>query len=510
RFCMADASGKHLNYAQALSVSVSLSNIIKSLVQEEKCIGIMLPPSIGSVLGNIAVSLLNKIPVNLNYTTSREAMGAIIEQCSMQTILTSRKFIEKTGFSLPGKVIFMEDLFGSISGGQMAMSFFKSYCFPREISHRFVFGKNNIRAMGQLATIMFTSGSTGHPKGVQLTHANIVSNLEGLYQVFHVRKKDVVMGILPQFHSFGFTANMWFPLVAGIGAVYHYNPLDAKMIGQLVQRYQASILMATPTFLSGMSRRCSQEQLRSLRIVVVGAEKLKKEITEQFRAKFGIEPMEGYGCTELSPIVSINLPDYHEQGVRQKSHKREKIGLPLPGVAVKILNQESLQPVGANEDGLLYVKGPNVMQGYLHQDALTRDLIREGWYQTGDIANMDEDGFLTITDRVSRFSKIGGEMVPHIKIEEAIQEILETSELVCAVTSVPDERKGEKLAVLCLQDVDVISLVDQLKACGLPNLWIPAVSQFISVPAVPLLGTGKVDLGRVKQIAHEHFQMHQK
>ena len=360
--------------------------------------------------------------------------------------------------------------------------------------------------MDHLATIMFTSGSTGEPKGVMLTHKNITSNLEGLYQVFHVQDKDVVMGILPLFHSFGFTATMWFPLISGIGAVYHVNPLDAKVIGNLIFKYRASILLSTPTFLNAYVKRCTKEQFQSLRTVVVGAEKLKEQIAAAFQDKFGVEALEGYGCTELSPIVSLNLPDHFEKGVTYKASKSGKIGLPLPGIAVKIINQETQKPAGPEENGLLFIKGPNVMKGYLHKDDLTKEVLRDGWYTTGDIANLDKDGFLMITDRLSRFSKIAGEMIAHIKIEEEIQSILNSPEQTCVVTSVADEKKGEKLVVLALRDVDVPALVDELKKSGLPNLWIPDAQNFIKVDAIPILGTGKLDLGAIRRKASEALQ----
>ncbi len=505
QFCAADSSGKKLSFAEVLISSVVLSLKLKPTLNDQSNIGILIPPSIGGVISNVAVAILNKVPVNINYTASKEALQSVCEQCQMTHILTSRTFMDKIKIDLPVEPIYIEDIVKHISKFDQVISAIKSFMWPRFISYTLIFGSKKKRHISDLATIMFTSGSTGQPKGVMLTHANITSNLEGLYQIFHVNKEDSVMGILPFFHSFGFTATLWFPLISGMGAVYHANPLDAKMIGKLVAKHKATILMSTPTFLNAYIRRCEKEQFVSLRTVVVGAEKLKEQVAQAFKEKFNLEAMEGYGCTELAPIVSLNLPDYRAKGVRQKAHKQGKIGLPLPGIAVKVLNPDTLQPVEVNQNGLLFVKGPNVMKGYLNKDDLTKEVIHDGWYTTGDVANMDEDGFLMITDRMSRFSKIAGEMVPHIKIEETIHAILNSSEQVCVVTSVPDEKKGEKLAVLCLRDVDVPSLVDELKNSDLPNLWIPDITMFHPIDAIPILGTGKLDLGAIKQKARDVF-----
>lgn len=503
RFCIADSSGKKLNYGLTLISSVAIAKKLKGKFDQEKTIGVLIPPSVGGALVNIAVSILNKVPVNINYTSSKEAIASITKQCAMQYVITSRVFLEKTGIDLECEKIFIEDIIASITKKDQIKALLMSFAYPSVLSHRLIFGPKAYREHEKLATIMFTSGSTGEPKGVMLTHGNIISDLEGLYQVFNIKNDDVMVGILPFFHSFGFTGTLWFPLISGIGAVYHINPLDAKVIGKLVQEHKATILMTTPTFLSSYIRRCEAEQFKSLRMVMVGAEKLKENLAEEFKQKFGIEPMEGYGCTELSPVVSINLPDHEKDGLIQKAQKLGTIGLPLPGIAIRIIDQNTLQPLGPNQSGLLMVKGPNVMKGYLNQPEKTKEVIKDSWYSTGDIAQMDEDGFITITDRLSRFSKIGGEMVPHIKIEEEIQSILNTSEQVCAVTSVPDEKKGERLAVLCLKDIDVPSLVDELRKCELPNLWLPGIEDFIKVDAIPVLGTGKLDLSRIKRIASE-------
>ncbi len=503
RFCISDTSGKVLNYGMTLISSISLANALKVKLEKEENIGIMVPPSIGGVLANIAVSLLNKTPINLNYTTSYESLASIQEQCQMQSVITSKKFLEKINLKIPGNPIYLEDIITSITKKDKMRATVQAFFMPKN----FTFGKEK-RKIDALATIMFTSGSTGIPKGVMLSHANITSNLEGLYQIFKVDDQDKIIGILPFFHSFGFTATIWFPLISGMGAIYHPNPLDAKMIGKLVQKNQATMLMATPTFLNAYTRRCREEEFQSLRVVIVGAEKLKTNIAQAFQEKFGIKPMEGYGCTELSPIVSINLPDIIDKnsGVSQVMNKEGTIGLPLPGVTVKVVNQETQEAVGVNKDGLLFVKGPNVMKGYLNNREKTEEVIQDGWYMTGDVANIDEDGFIVITDRLSRFSKIAGEMVPHIKIEEKIHSALNVSEQVCVVTSVADSKKGEKLVVLSLPDVDPQALVDTLKQTDLPNLWIPSVESFIKVDSIPILGTGKLDLGTIKRIAKEYFE----
>jgi len=309
------------------------------------------------------------------------------------------------------------------------------------------------------------------------------------------------MGILPFFHSFGFTAVLWLPIVGGIETIYHPSPLDAQVIGKLVRDHRATFLMATPAFISSYIKRCQPDDFKTIRFTIIGAEKLKENIAQGFKQKFGFRPLEGYGCSELSPIVSLNFPDRTVDGEVQKAQKPGTIGPPLPGVAVRIVNPDTMQTLGPYEQGLLLVKGQLVMRGYLNQPQWTQDAFFEGWYKTGDIAFLDEDGFITITDRLSRFSKIAGEMVPHIRIEEALHTALGTSELVFAVCAVPDDRKGERLVVLHSQDIDVARLCEALKAQGFPNLWIPDKDMFFKVEAVPTLGSGKLDLATIKKLA---------
>jgi acyl-[acyl-carrier-protein]-phospholipid O-acyltransferase/long-chain-fatty-acid--[acyl-carrier-protein] ligase len=352
------------------------------------------------------------------------------------------------------------------------------------------------------ATIIFSSGSTGDPKGVVLTHYNVASNVEQLNQVFMLGRNDKILGILPFFHSFGFTGTLCLPTTIGMGVVFHPNPLEARAIGALVSQYAVTFLLATPTFLQSYTRRCSPEDFGSLQYVMAGAEKLPERVSIAFEDRFGVRPLEGYGCTECSPAVTVNTRDFRAAQFRQVGAKRASIGHPLPGISVRIVSPETMGRLPQGETGLLLVRGPNVMKEYLNRPEKTAEVLRDGWYNTGDIAMMDEDGFVRITDRLTRFSKIGGEMVPHIKIEDKLHEISGSMEQIFAVTAIPDERKGERLIVLhTLPNERLQECLAQLSKSDLPALWKPRPDQFVHVDSLPYLGTGKLDLRRLKEIA---------
>jgi acyl-[acyl-carrier-protein]-phospholipid O-acyltransferase/long-chain-fatty-acid--[acyl-carrier-protein] ligase len=353
------------------------------------------------------------------------------------------------------------------------------------------------------AAIIFSSGSTGDPKGVVLSHFNVDSNVEAIAQVFQIRPDDRILDILPLFHSFGYVV-LWLAAGRGVALVCHVNPLEAGAVGDLVQHYRATALLATPTFLQLYLRRCAPAQFGSLRLVVAGAEKMPDALAREFDETFGIRPLEGYGMTECSPVVAISTLDYRAPGFFQAGSRRGFVGHPLPGVSVRVVDPDSGDPVGPNVPGMVLVKGPNVMRGYLGRDDLTAAVIRDGWYVTGDIGLVDEDGFLKITGRLSRFSKIGGEMVPHGRVEEALQEAAGSAEQVFAVTAVDDGRGGERLAVLhTLGEDRAKQALDKLGTLGLPNLFIPRRDHLIKVDALPLLGTGKLDLRGVRKVAEE-------
>jgi len=337
-----------------------------------------------------------------------------------------------------------------------------------------------------------------------LSHYNIASNIEQAGQTFMFDHKDCLLGVLPFFHSFGSTVTLWLPAQLGVSVIFHPSPLDLGAIGELVRDYRVTFLLSTPTFLQQYMRRCSPEDFGSLTTVVVGAEKLPERVAVAFEDRFGIRPLEGYGATECSPVVAVNTHDFRAPGFRQVGAKRGRIGHPLPGVSVRVVDPESGAALPINTPGLLLVRGPNVMQGYLGKPEKTAEVLRDGWYVSGDIASQDEDGFLTITDRLSRFSKIGGEMVPHIKIEEHLQELAAATEQCFAVTGVPDGKKGERLAVLhTLAPEQLKATLEKLPQIGLPNLWIPRPNQFFHVEELPHLGTGKLDLRQIRALALE-------
>ncbi|OLC85366.1 MAG: hypothetical protein AUH88_06725 [Acidobacteria bacterium 13_1_40CM_4_61_5] len=506
RFAMADGRMPQVRYFDALVKTIFLARRLRSRWRGQEMVGILLPPSIPGALVYLAALLMGKVPVNLNYTSSNESLTACAQQCNLQTVVTSRQFLERVHVQPPAEAIFLEDLAANPRVAERACALLASCLLPARGIETFVGAERRAR-LDDVATIIFSSGSTGDPKGVILTHYNIASNVEQLNQVVMLNSTDRILGILPFFHSFGFTGTLCLPVALGLGVIYHPNPLDARAIGALVAQYAITLLLATPTFLNTYTRRCAPEDFGSLRFVMAGAEKLPERIAQAFEDHFGIRPLEGYGCTECSPVVALNTLDFRAASFRQVGAKRGSIGHPLPGMSVRIVDPATGQPVPVTEPGLLLVRGPNVMQGYLQQPEKTAEVLQDGWYNTGDIATVDEDGFIRITDRLSRFSKVGGEMVPHIKVEEKLQELMDASEQVFAVTAIPDEKKGERLVVFhTLADKELRECLEKLAKSDLPALWRPRPDQFLSIPALPYLGTGKLDLRRLRELALEMAQ----
>jgi len=501
RFAMADGRTPKVSFGSALTRTVFLARRLRSAWRDQQMVGILLPPSVPGALVNLAALLMGKVPVNLNYTASNEVLASCAKQCQLQTVVTSKAFLERVHIEPPAKAIMLEDLAESPGVSERITAALISWLLPARMLEKTV-GADRKITLDDTATIIFSSGSTGDPKGVVLSHYNVASNVEQLNQVFMLGRRDKILGILPFFHSFGFTGTLCLPTSIGMGVVYHPSPLDARAIGALISQYEVTFLLATPTFLQTYMRRCSPEDFGSLQYVMAGAEKLPERVSLAFEDYFGIRPLEGYGCTECAPAVTVNTRDFRAAQFRQVGAKRASIGHPLPGISVRIVDPVTMVPLAQGENGLLLVRGPNVMQGYLGRPEKTAEVLRDGWYNTGDIAAMDEDGFIRITDRLSRFSKIGGEMVPHIKVEDQLHEIAGVTEQLFAVTAVPDDKKGERLIVVHTLPPDKLQdCVAQLAKCDLPPLWKPRADQFIHVDSLPYLGTGKLDLRKLKEIA---------
>ncbi len=497
-FCMADSTGKELSFGNAAVSSLLLSRWAQKRAAGESMVGLLLPSSVGGALANIAVLVAGKVPVNLNFTAGPEAMAHAVRQCGIRTILTSRLFLARAKLEEMEGMVFLEDVAGAIPAWKKIATALLAIALPARLLLA-LYGDGDQKA-DSLATVIFSSGSTGTPKGVMLSHHNVLSNIEGIEQIFWTTSKDRIMGVLPLFHSFGFTVTLWFPLLAGFGVAYHSNPLDAKTIGEMVAKHKATILVSTPTFYAAYIKRCPPEQFATLRYVLAGAEKLREPLAAAFKEKYGIDLLEGYGCTETAPVVSVNIPDVEEGSEHQTGRKPGTVGHPIPGVVVMVVDRETGAALPPDREGLLLVKGPNRMLGYLGDDEKTGEVFRDGWYVTGDIASIDEEGFIRITDRLSRFSKIAGEMVPHIKVEEAINQILGDQGSV--VVTVPDEQKGERLAVLyARKEIAPDELWTRLNQSDLPKLWIPRRDNFFVVEEIPLLGSGKVDLKKAQAMA---------
>jgi acyl-[acyl-carrier-protein]-phospholipid O-acyltransferase / long-chain-fatty-acid--[acyl-carrier-protein] ligase len=486
-FCMADSTGRELTYGRALIAALLLSRDIRRRVGE-RCVGLLLPASAGGALANLASSLAGKVPVNLNFTAGRESMTSAVERCEIRTILTSRVFLSKAGLEPMDGMVFLEDLLTSFGAAARAATAVAARVLPAGVLNAIYSPEADRDA---LATIIFSSGSTGVPKGVMLSHRNILSNIDSVARVFDLMHQDVMLGVLPFFHSFGFTGTLWLPLLCEFSVVYHPNPMDAKTIGELASKHKATVLISTPTFCLSYIRKIRPEQFATLRYAIVGAEKLREPIAAAFRDRFGLELSEGYGCTEMAPVVAVNV----------RPSKPGAVGRPLPDVQAKVVDVETGEGPLTDREGLLLVTGPNQMLGYLGEAERTRASLRDGWYVTGDIATIDADGFIRITDRLSRFCKIAGEMVPHMKVEEYIQPLLAEPHG-CIVTSVPDDTKGERLVAFYTDpDLRPQVLWERLGASSLPKLWIPKREDLRFIEAIPTLGTGKVDLRAVRQFA---------
>lgn len=490
-----------------LAISWILSKRLKSWTSKER-VGILFPPGIGSFVANLAVVFAGKVPVNLNFTLGRASSEACLRRAEIDCILsTERVRMKLADFPWPesGVVDLVEELKNLPKVKTIAL-LAAIYTCPSRLLAKFL--KVPSQGDGAEAGLLFTSGSSGEPKGVVLSHRNILGNCLQIDATGLLPVDETIIANLPIFHSFGFTVTLWYPLLRGCGVVTVPSPLEVKKVAEAIEAEQATVLIGTPTFFKPYLKRVPPEKLKSLKYVVAGAEKTPAGFAEMWTDTFGGQYLEGYGLTETSPVVSINLPHPPPAGFdfyagATDGSRVGSVGRMMPGHAARILNPDTMEPLPVSEVGLLLLKGPNVFGGYLNDAARSEEVItQDGWFITGDLARFDAAGYLFIEGRLSRFSKIAGEMVPHGTIEHALVEaydLLDAELPMLAVAGRPDEAKGEALVLLSVEALNLSDVREKLSAAGLPNLWIP--KEIKQVEAIPTLATGKLDLRGIQALA---------
>ena len=506
-FAVADIEGVEISHKKFLTGVLLFSKKIAKYSPEQN-VGLLLPSSGGGAIASMAILSLGKTIVNLNFTAGKKALESAANQAEVKHIYTSRKFLDKMlergvnleSFFPNSKLLMLEDIREEISTISRLGTLLKAILFPTSVIQKAYFKEV---AMNDTAAILFSSGSEGSPKGVELTHSNIAANAKQAAIELGAVNSDVIMSTLPTFHAFGFAITTLMPLSEGIPIVCHADPKDVTTIASGIQKYSGTILVGTPTFLRmyTISKKVSSESMQSLRLVVAGAEKLRSEVRDGFESKFNIPVYEGYGTTETSPGASVNLPDI--ESPYKLRNRPGTVGKAFSGTEFRIVDPDSLDPIPVGEDGLILIGGPQIMKGYLKMPEKTAEVIEliDGyrWYRTGDKGHLDEDGFLTIVDRYSRFAKIGGEMISLTTVEEEILDACSIKDLEIAATCLPDQRKGEKIVLLSTKNLDKSELIKILSDAKISPLYHP--SSVLVVDEIPKLGSGKTDFAATKKIA---------
>ena len=511
--CVIDTNGVELSHGKMMAAVASFAHKMRA-IDTEKNVAILLPASSAAIITNMSVLLNGQTAVNINFTTSTAAIQSGVKNAAIKTVYTSEKFIKKMqsrGLDVEAMlqglhIVYLEELTEKISKPLLAISFLLAHLLPAYSFYRLFGRKVNIN---EAAAILFSSGSEGTPKGIVLSHRNFMSNIKQISDVLKTRDDDVVMGCLPPFHSFGLTVTTFLPLIEGIPVVCHPDPTDVVNIAKAISRNKITVMCATATFLRlyTKNKKVQPLMLDSLRIVVAGAEKLSSDVREEFHDKFNKVIYEGYGATETTPVASVNIPDQLDMNDWhvQVGSKIGSVGLPLPGCSFRIVDPATLEILPANQDGLILISGTQVMMGYLNDEAKTKSVIVEldgrRWYKTGDKGHLDEDGFLTIVDRYSRFAKLGGEMISLGAVESEIKKVITEADVELVAVNIPDEKKGEQVVLLITLVIDSNELRKRLLAINCNPMMIPSVVH--QVAAIPKLGSGKTDFAGAKTLALE-------
>lgn len=514
KIIFADSTGVELSANKFLTACVLFKSLLKKRLKKEENIAILLPSSVASAIVNYTLLLMGKTAVNLNYTSKLEAIKYSIVQSEVKTIISSRKFLEK--LSLRGidledafeglEVLFMEDLKSKINKIKSIITLLSVSFLPSFILKTLYLKKTKKDAS---ALILFSSGSEGIAKGILLSGDNILGNAQQIANIINVNDEDVILGSLPSFHAFGIVVTTFLPLIEGIKCVAHPDPTDGFGIAKLVHEQKVTVMFGTSTFFRLYAKNSKIESFMfdSLRLVISGAEKLRHDVKFEFKRRFGKDILEGYGTTETSPVASCNLLDSISEDFEvQIGQKDGSVGMAIPGTTIKVVDPKTFEELKVNEEGMIIISGIQVMKGYLKNEAKTKEVLKTikglEYYITQDKGKLDEDGFLTIVDRYSRFAKIGGEMISLANIEEQISKLLEpNSELDFVTTVLDDEKKGEKIVLLIsnISQEEVKILKGKILKSFDNKLMIP--SKIKIVEDIPKLGSGKKDYGAIKILA---------
>jgi acyl-[acyl-carrier-protein]-phospholipid O-acyltransferase/long-chain-fatty-acid--[acyl-carrier-protein] ligase len=444
---------------------------------------VLLPTSRASLVTFFALQATRRVPAMLNFSTGATSAIASCRGADIQLIVTAHKFIEKAKLEAlvaalepHATILYLEDVKPEIGAWSRLAAVVRS-AFARPI--------NDSERAHDPAVVLFTSGSEGTPKGVVLSHRNLLANRHQLATVIDINPRDIVFNALPVFHSFGLTGGLLMPLLAGVRTFLYPSPLHYRTVPEFVYGVNATILFGTDTFLSGYARVADNYDFYSVRYIFAGAERVKPETRRVWFEKFGIRILEGYGATETAPALAVNTPMHFKAGT---------VGRLLPGIQYQLERVE-----GIDVGGRLFVKGPNVMLGYLRAEKPgVLEMPVDGWYDTGDIVDFDADGFVTIKGRAKRFAKVAGEMVPLGAVEDFVAKLWPEQQH--AIVTLPDAKRGEQLVLVTERaDANRATLAAAARDAGLPEIFVPRM--IVPVPKVPILGTGKIDYVTSGQLA---------
>ena len=484
RVAVEDPVSGVLTYRKLLIGARVLGEKLMPFAPEGKPIGLMLPNANGAAVTLMALMSAGRVPAMINFTAGVANVLAACKAAKIDTILTSRVFVEKgrldaliAGLSPTIKIVYLEDIRPTITTGDKLRAFFG--CKKPLVK----------RQPGDWAAILFTSGSEGTPKGVVLSHRNMMANTAQAAARIDFGRQDKIFNVLPVFHSFGLTVGLVLPLVSGVRVYLYPSPLHYRIVPELVYGVNATILAGTDTFLNGYARSAHAYDFRSLRYILAGAEPVKESTRRVYLEKFGLRILEGYGVTETAPALALNTPMFNKFGT---------VGRLLPGMQARLDKVE-----GVEEGGRLFVRGPNVMLGYLKTDNPgVLEPPPEGWHDTGDIVTIDAQGFIAIKGRAKRFAKIAGEMISFAAVEALAGELW--PDAMSAVASVPDARKGERLIMLTQKKDPTRSEFQAFaRSRGATEIMVPA--EIVYMEKLPMLGSGKVDNMAVTKLVKERF-----